>query len=176
MVIHNKDGTPYKPKGCMNQYDPLSPKYDLLNRYDSEMIRLSGSPIYYYECVIQAQTVDPLYYEDRGKLFSPVGILLHAFYEPQQQQNSQGLFAIDVMSEEIVLELNYKDVLNALGNRHPLVGSKIYTPHRGEHWEIIDVRLDKFNYWGAFRLILQCKKFQKNTTSAENYAHDLKPV
>jgi hypothetical protein len=173
-MILNKDGTPYSPKGCLQQYDPTSNKHDLLNRYDAEAIRIGGSPIYYYEVLIQSQTVDPLYLEDRGKLFNPNPILLYAFYEPPQQENMQGLFAIDVMTEEIVLELNYQEVLGLIGHP-PKVGSKIYTPHRGEHWEILDIRLDKFNYWGVFRLIIQCKKFQNNSTSAEGYAHNLKP-
>jgi hypothetical protein len=170
-MIRRPDGGPYKLKGSLQQFDPNSLSHDLFQRYDEEMIKISGTPIIYYEVMIQEQTVDPLYLEDRGKLFSPCGITLYAFYEPPQQMNMSGLFAIDTPDEEIILELNYKAVQRELCGRGsgpmPKIGSRIYTPHRGENWIIIDYRLDQFKLWGALRLMLHCKKFQETTTTGE---------
>jgi hypothetical protein len=161
-MIKNPDGSPYKLKGSLQQFDPDNPIHSLLDQYDEEMIRISGTPIYYYEVLIQ--TTNDLYLEDRNKLFNPVPIQLWAFYEPPQQMNMSGLFAIDTPDEEIVLEMNYKAVRRDLGHP-PKIGSRIFTPHRSENWIVIDYRLDQFKLWGAIRLILHCKKFQETSTA-----------
>lgn len=162
-MIRRPDGTPYQLKGTLQQFDPNNAAQDLFSRYDEEMIRISGTPIYYYEVLIQEQTIDPLYLEDRSKLFSPYPVKLWAFYEPPQQANMSGIFAIDVPDEEVILELNYHAALRDLG-RPPKIGSRVYTPHRGENWIVIDYKLDQFKLWGAIRLLLHCKKFQETAT------------
>lgn len=162
-MIRREDGKPYQLKGSLQQFDPDGATHDLFHRYDEEMIKISGTPIYYYEVLIQEQTVDKMYWEDRGKLFSPYPIKLWAYYEPPQQANMSSLFAIDTPDEEIILELNYKATLRDL-NHPPKIGSRIYTPHRGENWVIIDCRLDQFKLWGAIRLLIHCKKFQPTAT------------
>ena len=70
MALRNTDGTCYKPLGSVQQYNPNAPEHDLFNQWDQESIMRGGSPLYYYEVFIQQQTVDPLYLEDRGKIFS----------------------------------------------------------------------------------------------------------
>lgn len=173
-MIKKTDGTPYKLKGSLNQYDPNSATQALFNRYDEEMIKISGTPILYYQVFIQMQTVDPIYMEDRGKLFSPYPITLWAFYEPPQQMNMSGLFAIDTPDEEVVFELNYNATIRDVGHT-PKIGSRIYTPHRGENWIIIDYRLDQFKLWGAIRMLLHCRKFQETTTNNDGQVTENKP-
>lgn len=158
-MIRKPDGTPYQLKGTLQQFDKCSPAQDLLSRYDAEMIRISGSPIEYYEVFVQQQSVDRLYMEDRSKIWSPCAVVLWAFYEPPQQQNMSGMFSIDTPDEEIIFELNYRDAIKCIGHQ-PKIGSRIHTPHRNENWVIIDTRLDQFKLWGAIRLLLHCRKFQ----------------
>lgn len=162
-MIRKPDGTPYQLLGSLQQFNPNSGINDLLTRYDEEMIMISGIPIYYYKVLIQQQTIDPIYMEDRSKLFSPIPVKLWAFYEPPQQMNMSGLFAIDTPDEEIVLELNHHAVQRELGEEIA-IGSRIFTPHRGENWIVIDYRLDMFKLWGAIRLMLHCRKFQPTAT------------
>src|ERR1700683_5244818 len=123
-MIKKPDGTPYKPLGSLQQYDPRSPKEDLFNKYDAEMIRLSGAPVLYYEVLIQIPNVDPIYMEDRTKLFSPIPLQMYAFFEPPEQQNMSGLFQIDTPDEEVIYELNYKETLSIIGHP-PKIGSRI---------------------------------------------------
>lgn len=180
MTIRREDGSPYKLKGSLQQFDPNASIHRLLDRYDEEMIRISGTPIFYYEVLIQLQTVDQIYMEDRGKLFMPSYVQLWAFYEPPQQMNMSGLFAIDNPDEEIILELNYRatlrDIGKQTGHEHPpKIGSRIYTPHRGENWIIIDYRLDQFKLWGAMRLMLHCRKFQETVTTGEGKVTQAQP-
>lgn len=162
-MIRKQDGSPYSPSGSLQQFNPHGAAHDLLIRYDEEMIRISGTPVYYYEVLIQEQTIDPIYMEDRGKLFSPYPIKLWAFYEPPQQANMSGIFAIDTPDEEIILELNYHAATRELGGI-PKIGSRVYTPHRAENWIVIDYKLDQFKLWGVIRLLLHCKKFQETVT------------
>jgi hypothetical protein len=166
MTLLNQNGTPYKLKGSMQQFDPAGKVHSLLDTYDEEWIKITGSPVEYYEILIQMQTVDPIYLEDRGRLYSPVPMQLWAVYEPPQQQSMSGIFGIDTPDEEIILEMNYRAVLRDLGHQ-PKIGSRVFTPHRGENWVIIDYRLDQFKLWGAIRLQLHCKKYQE-TSSASN--------
>jgi hypothetical protein len=173
-MIRRPDGTPYQLKGSLGHFDPQSPAHDLFNRYDEEIIRIGGTPIYYYEVMIQMQTVDPTYMEDRGKLFSPCAVELYAYYEPPQQQNMSGIMGLDTPDEEILLELNYKATLRAIGHP-PKIGSRIYTPHRGENWEILDTKLDQFKMWGAIRLQIYCRKFQENPTDGTSIGSQPQP-
>lgn len=165
-MILGKGGKPYNLTGSLQQFNPNSSAHELFNRYDQEIIQIGGTPLYYYEVLIQIQTVDPIYMEDRGKLFSTCPILIYGYYEPTQQQNMSGMFGIDTPDEEVIIECNYKAVLTAIGHP-PKIGSRIFTPHRSENWIIIDTRLDQFKMWGALHLQIQCKKFQETTTTGE---------
>ena len=165
-MIKNVNGSPYKLKGKLSTYDPNSNQHSIFDKWDQEFIMFTGTPVYYYSIHVQLSGYDELYMEDRTKLFSPVPIKLWAFYEPPQQQSMSGIFSVDTPDEEIILELNRSAALTAIGHP-PKVGSRIYTPHRGENWIVIDYKLDKFLLWGAIRLILHCKKFQETTTAAD---------
>lgn len=173
-MIKNPDGSVFKLKGSLNAYDPENPIHSVLNKYDEEIIERTGTPIYYYEVLIQQNTVDPIYNEDRGKLFNPCYVKLYAFYEPPQAQASSTLYGMDNIDEEVVFELNYQAVINCL-KRIPKIGSRIYTPHRGENWQIIDYKLSNFALWGALRLILHCRKFQENLTNNNGEVTALNP-
>lgn len=163
-MLRNSDGTPFKLKGEFITYDPNNKSIDLQNKYDAELIRINGTPIYYYEVIIDTSVVDPEYNEARAKLFNPCYTILWAFYQPPDQVNMSGLFGIDNPDEEVTFELNYKAVKDCLGHI-PKIGSRIFTPHRRENWIIIDYKLANFQLWSAFRLILHCRKFQETVTT-----------
>lgn len=174
MVIRKADGTPFRTTGELRMFDPKNPRNELFNRWDAEAIRIAGTPILYFECLIQIQTIDQLYLEDRGKIFAQCPLQLYAFYQPPQQNNAAGQFGVLPLDEEVILELNYQETLKIIGHL-PKVGSRIFTPHRNENWVIIDVRLDQFQYWGIFRLVLHCKKFQESVTSGESQVSQFIP-
>ena len=165
-MIRNQNGTPYTTAGSIQQFDPENPEHCLFNDWDSEIIRQAGSPIYYYEVLIQDQTIDPVYLEDRGKMFSNFPIELYAIYEPIPSQNSQGLFGIDGSMDEQMFELNYKEVLGILGHP-PKIGSRLYTPHLKENWVIVQRNTGEYKLWGTLRLQLFAKKFQESTTTGD---------
>jgi hypothetical protein len=156
------DGKPYRTVGSLQQFDPDDTQHALFNLWDEEAIRQGGSPIYYYEKFISPDMIDPDYMEARGALFSPTPIELWATYDPQAAQNNMGVFGYDNLVE-IPMELNAKATIRSVGHM-PKLGSRIYTPHLGENWEIIQRNLGEFKLWGALRVTLICRVFQENLT------------
>jgi len=166
MTIKNCNGTPYKLAGSLNLFDPESPDHALLNSFDSQLIDIAGSPIFYYEVFIQTNnTVDLLYREDRGKIFSNNPIQLKGYYEPIPSQNFLNQFGIDA-PDEMQIMLNYNDVLKAIGHP-PKVGSRIFTPMKSENWVVIQRNAGDFFLWDQLRLILIVQRFQESTTTGE---------
>jgi len=165
MVIRRPDGTPYCPTGQFKQFDPENQVFDLFNRYDQELISIGGIPIFYYEVFIPMNTIDPLYLESRGKFWSQNPIELQAVYEPVQQQYFLNTFGVDG-PDEVVFYLNYRDVLDRIGHP-PRIGSRIFTPHKRENWEIKDRKTTDFYKWGEMRLEIYCDRFRENLTTGE---------
>ena len=161
-MITNPDGSEYRLVGSIQQFDPGSQDYELLNDLDAENFFLYGAPALYYEIFIQPQTVDPLYLEDRGKHWCPNPIELWGIYEPKNSGNIQSLFGIDNL-DEIVIEFNYRDVLKRIGHP-PKIGSRIFTVHKRESWVIIQRNDTEFKLWGQMHIQLICQRFQESTT------------
>lgn len=172
-MIRNPDGTPYRASGEYKHFNPTQPEHCLFNSLDQEAIEIGGSPIYYYEALLQQSTIDPLYLEDRGKLYSIHPITLYATYEPITAGNTISVFGIDA-PDEMKFELNYRAVLKKLGHP-PKLDSRIYTPHKGEDWRIIHRQVGEFKMWGEIRLILICKRFQESVTTGEGRVTEPKP-
>ena len=164
-MIKNSDGTPYKPVGSLEQFDPDNPERCLWNDWDAELIKIYGSPVFYYEVFIQTGSLDKLYREDRGKLWSNNPITLYASYEPVVGQNYQNAFGID-SPDEVMFNFNYQDVLKRIG--HPLkIGSRIYSPHRKEDWVVIQRNIGETMLWSQLRLQVLCQRFQESVTTGE---------
>lgn len=164
MPITGPDGKPYKASGTLQQYDPQNSQHALYNFWDAQLIRQFGSPIYYYETFIPSGTIDKVYAEARGKLFSEHPTELWATYDPEASQNYMNQYGIDGLND-IVLECNAQEVIKLIGHQ-PAIGSRIYTPHLGENWRIVQRNLGEFKQWGALRLYIICSRFQESSTTA----------
>ena len=172
-MIKNPDGTPYNVAGSLQQFDPENPEHDLFNVWDDEAIKIGGSPIFYYEVFIQEQTVDPIYLEDRGKIYSNCPVKLWAVYEPITSQNYMNAFGFD-SPDEMLFELNYRDVLNTLGHP-PKIGARLYSPHKRENWKIVQRNVEEFKLWGELRLQLLSQRFQESRTTGEGKVTQKEP-
>jgi hypothetical protein len=164
-MIRKPDGTPYCVTGSFQQFDVKDPQFSLYDSWDEEAIKRGGIPIFYYEVFIQNSTVDPLYLEDRGKLFSQNPTTLWCYYEPNSAQNYINQFGIDSPDEQI-FEFNYRSVLRDVGHP-PKIGSRLYTPHLQENWVIIQRNLTEFKQWGVLHLQIVAQRFQESTTTGE---------
>lgn len=164
-MIRNADGTPYRVTSSVQQFDPGAPDYDLFNGWDQEAIRRGGTPLFYYEVFISGQAIDPLYHESRAKVWSQFPIELWGFYEPIPATNNLGYFGIDA-PDEMVFEFNYQHVLGKLG-KPPKIGSRVFSPHLREHWEIIQCNTGEYKGWNVIRIQMICKRFQESLTTGE---------
>ena len=173
MTIRRPDGRPYQVSGTLNQLLPDSPSHDLFNEWDSEAIRLGGTPLLYYEMFIPSQHIDKLYHESRTKIWTQHPVELFGIYEPIPSQMASGLFGID-SPDDIVLYTNYRDILNRIGHL-PVIGSRIHTPHLREDWEIIDRKLGDFHRWKVYRMEIHCRRFQESLTTGEGKVTQAQP-
>ncbi len=173
-MILNSDGSVYRTVGSLQNYDPKNPDLALFSSFDEEQIELYGSPILYYECLIQFQSLDKLYLEDRSKIFSPKSITLFALYEPVPSQQSQGIFGIDGLGDNI-FEVNYNAIVRKLGHI-PKVGSRILTPLHQESWVIVQINGGEYRNWSQLRLTIICQKFQENITTEESKMNPINPL
>ena len=164
-MLLNNNGTPYESAGSIQQFDPDNTEHCLFNLWDQELIEMGGSPIFYYEVFIQEGSVDPIYWEDRGKIFSNNPVELYCLYEPISSTNDQGAFGID-SPDEMIFEFNYQAVLDNIGHA-PKIGSRLYTPHLRENWVIVQRNLGEFKLWGTLRLTIIAQRFQESTTTGE---------
>lgn len=164
MALIGLDGKPYQTSGKLQAYNPDDPQHALFNLWDEDSIRMGGSPIYYYEMHLSPGEIDTDYWEGRSKLYSPKPIELWAVYEPLPSQNYMSAFGMDSLNT-LSFELNAKAVLRDLGHL-PKIGSRIYTPHRGENWEIIQRGFGEFRMWGVLRLTLFVGQFQESVTTS----------
>jgi hypothetical protein len=173
MSIKNLDGTPYQLRGSVQQYDPLDRSFDLFNLWDQEAILRGGSPIYYYEVIINTNMIDPIYLEARGKLFNPNPIQLWCNYEPIPSTNLVNQFGIDA-PDEMKFELNYRAFLQNVGHP-PKIGSRLFTPHLRENWIIVQRNVGEFKLWGALRLELLCQRFQEDVVTGDGKVTQKEP-
>jgi len=172
MAILNPDGSQYQVTSGIQAFDPENPEFDLFNSLDQEALNIGGAPVYYYEVLIQMQSVDQLYLEDRGKLWNPNPICFMSMYDPVPSQNQMTMFGMD-SPDEILFEFNYQDVLKKVG--HPLrIGSRLYSAHRRENWVIIQDNAESFQLWGQLRLQVVAKRFQESLTTGEGKISQLK--
>jgi hypothetical protein len=172
-MIRNPDGSPYKPTGTLTQFDPDNPEFELFNSLDQEIIEIGGTPIMYYEVFINVSNIDELYVEARDKLWSEVPICLNGYYDPIPSQNAMGAFGID-SPDELMIEFNYRHVLKKL-KHPPKIGARIFTPHKREHWVVIQRNVEVFKLWGELRLQLMCGRFQESLTTGEGRVTQRQP-
>lgn len=165
MVIYNTDGSKYQPTGSLQQFDPNSTEHDLFNLWDQEVIQIGGTPLFYYEVFININNIDELYVEARDKIWSEHPITIYGYYDPIPSQNAMGAFGID-SPDEMMFEFNYRHVLKALGHA-PKIGSRIFSPHKREHWQVIQRGTEVYKLWGELRLQVMCNRFQESLTTGE---------
>lgn len=173
MPIHNPDGSAYKVSGSLQQYDPQNVEHDLFNLWDQEVIEIGGTPLYYYDLFININNIDELYVEARDKLWSPCSQCIYGYYDPKPSSNMVGMFGID-SPDEMMFEFNYRHVLKTLG-KPPKIGARIFTPHKQEHWMIVQRNVEVFKLWGELRLQIMCIRFQESLTTGEGKVTQRQP-
>lgn len=173
MVIKNPDGTPYE-LSCFKFFDKTASFHNLFNDYNQELAKIGGSPIYYYEAIIPPSTIDPVYWESRGMLYSDQYVVFHAYYEPFMMKY-QDMFALHPGTDTQIFKASYNEVISAIGHP-PKLDSRIYTPHKGENWKIVNCITGGYEYWGELTIEIICDKFQENLETGEGQVTSNNPT
>ncbi|RDJ35469.1 MAG: hypothetical protein DWQ19_11680 [Crenarchaeota archaeon] len=175
MSLLTPDGRPYKTFGSLQVYQPdaENPQIKLFNLWDEDTIRSFGSPLYYYEVFISPGEIDTTYIEARGKIYSNHPVEIWAVYEPLPSQNYQNQWGIESLNE-MVFECNAQAVIKAIGHM-PKIGSRIYSPHLGENWKVVQRNLGEFKMWSALRVQLIAQQFQESATTSGGRVTESKP-
>jgi hypothetical protein len=183
-MLRNKDGSPYKLNGSVNNYDPSNPDHDLMDSVDKEQIESSGAPIEYYRVIVDSN-VDQLYHEQRQKVYLQEPILMKAVWEPVSPIWND--ISVGFSSEEsMVFSFNRKEFIEKVGEM-PRIGSIIKTCDEGMFWEIVNRNVNVENedrkMWGKHRINAVCVKYQATVTDRspsrqgrEEYDKGAKPI
>lgn len=162
-MIKNPDGTPYE-LGQIGHYDHKNPDHELFDSYDQEMIDIAGADIDYYRVVVDSN-VDPIYHEQRQKLFLQQPVRLQSVWEPATP--AWGDIGVGWSSEEsMMFSFNLPDFLEKV-KEMPRIGSLILTCDEGVYWEIVNTQInvpESRKMWGKHRIIVQATKHQGTIT------------
>jgi len=137
------------PESELNLFDPLSEDLNLLNLVDEELIRLSGSKLYYYK-YYRGEDFDSVYMEAKNKLIAKDPIVVYGHYDPSPLEENLGQFGIEISNDQIfVFNLTY---IEQAINRRPHSGDIIKPAFQEQKYEIFEVQEDEFQAYGVYHL------------------------
>jgi len=131
----------------LSLFDRNSNDLELFNLVDDELIKLSGSKIYYYKAYID-DSYDKVYLETRNRVLSKTPITLWASFDPKAIEEEMSEFGLELTNEQIfVFNKSYIEI--NIG-RAPREGDVIKTTFQNIKYEIFEVQEDSFEGYGSY--------------------------
>jgi len=140
-------------------FDPENPDVNLFNLIDDEIIRIAGSPLYYFKSFI-SEDFDEVYLEARNKTISSEPIVVHGHYEPSVVEEVLSNFGIELTNDQLFV-FNKSYIEAALG-RQPLIGDQIKPQFQNQKYEIIEVQEEGFEMYGVYHMACTAKLLRDN--------------
>ena len=131
----------------LSLFDRGSNDLELFNLVDEELIRLSGSKIYYYKSFID-ESYDKVYLESRNRIVSKTPIVLWASFDPRAIEEEMSEFGLELTNDQTFV-FNKSYIEQNLG-RPPQEGDVIKTTFQNIKYEIIEVQEDSFESYGSY--------------------------
>lgn len=131
-------------------YDKTNPDINLFNLVDDELIRISGSKLYYYKYMQSESNHDDVYMEERNKVISSKPIVVHSFYNPKPIEEDLGQFGITVENDQI-FTFNKSYIEQKLG-RIPIPGDVVMPHFQKIKYGIYQVQEDTFDMYGVYHV------------------------
>lgn len=138
----------------LNLFDPENPDINLFNLVDDEIIKLSGSKLFFYK-YNRIEDYDEVYMEARNKPVSTEPIVVHGHYEPQALQEGLTQFGIELTNDQIFI-FNKSYIEHKLG-REVIPGDIIKPQFQEQKYEIFEVVQDSFESYGVYHLVCSAK-------------------
>jgi hypothetical protein len=154
-VNRQMEGLP-KVEGAtpLSFYDPHNPDVNLFNLIDDELIRISGSPLYYFKSFL-SDNFDDVYLESPSKVISSEPLLVHGHYEPSIVEEVLSNFGIELTNDQIFV-FN-KSYIESQLSRSPEPGDQIKPQFQNQKYEITEVQEDSFEMYGVYHIICTAK-------------------
>ena len=138
----------------LNFFDQENADINLFNLVDDELIKISGSELYYYK-YFQSVEHDDVYLESRSKPIATEPIVVHGHYEPKALEENLSEFGIELTNEQLFV-FN-KSYIEERLNRMPLPGDIIKPKFQEQKYEIFQVQEDSFEIYGVYHLVCSAK-------------------
>jgi len=135
-------------------YDPNNPDVNLFNLIDDEIIRISGSPLYYFKQLVK-EDFDDVYLEARNKTVMSEPITVHGHYEPSVVEETLSKFGIEVTNDQMFV-FNKSYIESAL-NDSPQIGDQIKPYFQNIKYEVTEVQEDSFELYGVYHTVVTAK-------------------
>ena len=144
----------------LNFFDQENADINLFNLVDDELIKISGSELYYYK-YFQSEEFDDVYLESRNKPIASEPILVHGHYEPKALEENLSEFGIELTNEQLfVFNKSYiEDTLS----RIPLPGDVVKPKFQEQKYEIFQVQEDSFEIYGVYHVVCSAKLLRDTT-------------
>lgn len=131
----------------LSLFDRSSNDLELFNLVDDELIKLSGSKIYYYKSYID-DSYDKVYLETRNRVLSKTPITLWASFDPKVIEEEMNEFGLELTNDQIFV-FNKSYIETNIG-RAPREGDVIQTTFQNIKYEIFEVQEDSFEGYGSY--------------------------
>lgn len=131
----------------LSLFDKSSRDLELFNLVDDELIRLSGSKIYYYKTYLD-ESYDKVYLESRNRIVSKTPVVLWASFDPSVIEEEMSEFGLELTNDQTFV-FNKSYIEQNLG-RGPIVGDIIKTTFQNIKYEIFEVQEDAFEGYGSY--------------------------
>jgi hypothetical protein len=138
----------------LSLFDRTNPDLNLFNLVDDELIKLSGSKMYFYK-YMRSEDYDPVYMEARNKPVSKIPIIVHGHYEPESLNEELTNFGIELKNDQL-FTFNKSYIEKKLGR--PVIPGDIIKPFfQNQKYEIFQVIEDSFEAYGVYHLVCNAK-------------------
>lgn len=146
-------------------YDKTNPDINLFNLVDDEMIRISGSKLYYYKYMRTEASFDDVYMEERSKVINDQPIVVHAFYAPKPMEEDLGQFGITVENDQI-FTFNKSYIEQKIG-RTPIPGDVVMTHFQKVKYGIFQVQENSFDMYGVYHVNCIAKVYRDDEVNSK---------
>ena len=144
----------------LNFFDQENADINLFNLVDDELIKISGSELYYYK-YFQSEEFDDVYLESRNKPIASDPILVHGHYEPKALEENLSEFGIELTNEQLFV-FN-KSYIEERISRIPHPGDVVKPKFQEQKYEIFQVQEDSFEIYGVYHVVCSAKLLRDTT-------------
>lgn len=134
----------------LNLFDLNNPDINFFNAIDDEIIKLSGSKLYYYK-FYRDENFNNVYMESKNKPIAKEPIVVHGSYDPKVIEETLTNFGIELTNDQLFI-FNRAYIEKKL-NRLPIPGDIIKPQFQEIKYEVTEAQEDSFEIYGVYHIV-----------------------